>query len=329
MGVARPERARAGDDQHGDRGGERRGRRRCPASQPTASVPTAMRDARPARTPPEIRSASRCTGALPVCASSTSRAIWASWVSAPTRVARDDQAAAGVDGRAGHRGRRARPRPGTDSPVSMRRVDGRDCPRRRRRRSRSSRRAGRRTGRRRASCGRWDADARVPSRRTGDVLGAQRQQGPQRRARHAAWPAPPAGGRAEHQRGHPGRDFRCSGLALARREERARASSRPPEVASAGGGTPAEISGVHGGRAVPGTGQRGAVERPRPPHRDRGRQRQADATASPGNCHAGTIPSATTGTARASDDRQPRAQGFAGGVARPKPGVTGGLRPGG
>ena len=36
----------------------------------------------------EIRSASRCTGALPVWASSTSRAIWASAVSAPTRVAR-------------------------------------------------------------------------------------------------------------------------------------------------------------------------------------------------------------------------------------------------
>ena len=36
----------------------------------------------------EIRSASRCTAALPFWASSTSRAIWASWVSAPTRVAR-------------------------------------------------------------------------------------------------------------------------------------------------------------------------------------------------------------------------------------------------
>ena len=36
----------------------------------------------------DTRSASRCTGALPVCACSTSRAIWASWVSAPTLVAR-------------------------------------------------------------------------------------------------------------------------------------------------------------------------------------------------------------------------------------------------
>ena len=37
---------------------------------------------------PEMRSASRWTGALPVCASSTRRAIWASAVSAPTLVAR-------------------------------------------------------------------------------------------------------------------------------------------------------------------------------------------------------------------------------------------------
>ncbi len=36
---------------------------------------------------PEIRSASRCTSALPFCASSTSLAIRASCVSAPTRVA--------------------------------------------------------------------------------------------------------------------------------------------------------------------------------------------------------------------------------------------------
>ena len=37
---------------------------------------------------PATRSASRCTGALPVCAASTKRAICASAVSAPTRVAR-------------------------------------------------------------------------------------------------------------------------------------------------------------------------------------------------------------------------------------------------
>ena len=37
---------------------------------------------------PEMRSARRCTGALPDCASVTSRPIWASAVSAPTLVAR-------------------------------------------------------------------------------------------------------------------------------------------------------------------------------------------------------------------------------------------------
>ena len=49
---------------------------------------------------PETRSASRCTGALPDCASVTSRAIWASAVSAPTLRRAHDQAAAGVHGRA-------------------------------------------------------------------------------------------------------------------------------------------------------------------------------------------------------------------------------------
>lgn len=37
---------------------------------------------------PETRSARRCTAALPFCASATRRAVRASWVSAPTRVAR-------------------------------------------------------------------------------------------------------------------------------------------------------------------------------------------------------------------------------------------------
>ena len=37
---------------------------------------------------PDTRSASRCTSALPFCACSTSRAICASWVDSPTRVAR-------------------------------------------------------------------------------------------------------------------------------------------------------------------------------------------------------------------------------------------------
>ena len=61
-------------------------------------------------------SASRWLGALPIWAVPTSRAIWASWVSAPTRVAATTRPA-GVDGGAGDRV------PGTDldghgSPVS-------------------------------------------------------------------------------------------------------------------------------------------------------------------------------------------------------------------
>ncbi len=55
-------------------------------SQPT-SVSSASTSTTGTKTA-EIRSASRSTGALVRWASSTSRVIWASWVSAPTRVAR-------------------------------------------------------------------------------------------------------------------------------------------------------------------------------------------------------------------------------------------------
>ena len=65
----------------------------------------------------ETRSASRCTGALPDCASATRRAICASAVSAPTLRRADDEPAVGVDGRAGDvvAGPTST---GTDSPVS-------------------------------------------------------------------------------------------------------------------------------------------------------------------------------------------------------------------
>ena len=59
----------------------------CPAASQPASVRRAAPMARGTKTA-EIRSASRCTGALRACASVTSRVIWASCVSAPTRVAR-------------------------------------------------------------------------------------------------------------------------------------------------------------------------------------------------------------------------------------------------
>ncbi len=55
-------------------------------SSQVTQVPSARASTTGTKTP-EIRSASRCTSALPFCASSTSRAIRASWVSAPTRVA--------------------------------------------------------------------------------------------------------------------------------------------------------------------------------------------------------------------------------------------------
>ena len=58
-----------------------------PAPSQKPSVATAMPMTIGTKTP-EMRSASRWTGALPVCASVTRRAIWASAVSLPTRVAR-------------------------------------------------------------------------------------------------------------------------------------------------------------------------------------------------------------------------------------------------
>ena len=82
-----PERARAGDDQHGDRGGERERERPRPRRARSRAWRRRGRSRSGTKTP-ETRSASRCTGALPDCASVTSRAIWASAVSAPTFVAR-------------------------------------------------------------------------------------------------------------------------------------------------------------------------------------------------------------------------------------------------
>ena len=59
----------------------------CPVRSQVASVPSDSTITIGTKTP-ETRSASRWTCALPDWASSTSRAIWASWVSAPTRAAR-------------------------------------------------------------------------------------------------------------------------------------------------------------------------------------------------------------------------------------------------
>ena len=112
-----PERARAGDDQHRDRGGERRLRVGAGAQpeRPGSRPPGAMHDR--ARTP---RRPGRRAAAPAPCRSgprSTSRAIWASWVSAPTRVARTSSrppafTVAPVTGSPGPTST------GTDSPVS-------------------------------------------------------------------------------------------------------------------------------------------------------------------------------------------------------------------
>ena len=59
----------------------------APAPSQKPSVATARAITVGTKTP-EIRSASRCAWVLPCCASSTIRAIRASWVSLPTRVAR-------------------------------------------------------------------------------------------------------------------------------------------------------------------------------------------------------------------------------------------------
>ena len=89
-----PERARAGDDQHRDRGAEREG-------QPPASGPEeqpADEGQRRATTSTagtkyaETGSASRCIGAFEPCASSTRRTIWASVVSRADRGGAEDEA---------------------------------------------------------------------------------------------------------------------------------------------------------------------------------------------------------------------------------------------
>ena len=105
VGVARPERARARDDQHRDRGRERVGCRcdRSPATPPAVSAASASTIGTNTL---EMRSARCCTGAFADCAASTRRATWASAVSAPDPRRRHDQAARGVDGRAEHLGAR-------------------------------------------------------------------------------------------------------------------------------------------------------------------------------------------------------------------------------
>ena len=226
----------------------------------------------------EIRSASRCAGALPACAWATSRAIWASWVPAPTRFARTT----------------SRPCAFTHPPVTLSADLGRD----------------RLPGQHRRINGRAARDhdpvggdllpgpdnelfargkllhgdphlGAVPQHR--GVPGPQRQQRAQRRA----GPAPGAGlevATEQDQRGHAGRDLEVGGVSGADVRQPGEAHPRPrlacraeeqrvqrPQVR---GGHSERDQRVHGGRTVPGIDDRGAVERPGAPYRDRGGQRE-------------------------------------------------------
>ena len=136
----------------------------------------------PARRRREIRSASRCTLALPVCACSTSRAMCASWVSAPTRVARTTSRPLALRVAPTHGVARTdvdRHRLAGDH----RRVHRRDALRRPRRRWRSSRPDAPRT--RRPTLEEVDRapGSRRPSRSSGRLGGAQLQQRPDGLAR--------------------------------------------------------------------------------------------------------------------------------------------------
>ena len=81
------ERARARDDEHGDRR-DHAGTQVVGQDRPSPRALRARRRSRAGRRQRRSRSASRWTRALPACASATSRVICASAVSAPTRVAR-------------------------------------------------------------------------------------------------------------------------------------------------------------------------------------------------------------------------------------------------
>ena len=228
---------------------------------------------------PDTRSARRCTSALPFCASSTSRAICASWVSAPTRVARTTSRppALTVAPTTASPGFTST---GTDSPVSMRGVDrgaalddlavGGDL-----------------------LAGAYDEQVArrelvdrdpglVPVAQHRHVADAELEQRPERRARTPLGAVlEPASG--EEERRHPGRGLEVDvgravgavdrdpervghpGLAGGAEEERPQRPAERRQHAD-------RHQRVHGGRAVAQVGPRRAVEGPRAPHDDGGSQ---------------------------------------------------------
>ena len=166
---------------------------------------------------PETRSASRWTGALPVCAVSTSRAICASAVSAPTCVARTTRRPPALT-----------VAPATSEPglhLDRHRlagqhahVDGGRRPPRRRRRSRPSRRGEPRSGRPRRAA------------RPGRAARRRRRRGPRR-----PWRRAPAARSARRPRGAwrgPRSSARRGGTSSRRRRSRGR--SRPIPLRASG-----------------------------------------------------------------------------------------------
>ena len=338
------ERARAGDDQHGDRGRDRERRRSHRRRARTPSVRERERDRRRARRPPRRGRRAAAPGALPVCASLTSRPIWASAVSAPTCVARttrrppaftvapDDLVAR----------RASRPASTRRSGATGRR---RRSPPRRRRRWRSSRPAARRSGRRPAA--RRSGTRRSPPLgiQHGDVLGAELEQRRERGARA------PLGARlevaaGEDERRHDRRDLEVDRV-CSRRPGTSRARTpcacppRPaPRKQSAATDQPQAASVPTRDRACPSSPRRGAGcarrrggtagrPRARPASRARARPTASSRTAARGSSRApapaadASAASAAAGAARGRD-RRPRvpAGKRARGSRRPRPRPT-------
>ncbi len=188
-----PERARAGDDDHCDGRGERVNRAGADRERDDRASATASTSTTGTKII-EMRSASRCTGALPVCASRTSRAICASVVSDADAGGTHDQPAARVHRRAGdgvtdadldgHRLARQqrlvdRRGPFDDDAVGRELLPG--------------------PGEEQFARARADRSAMrvsTPSRTTDDVLRAQMRATRSGPHRSGAWPAPRDSGRA-------------------------------------------------------------------------------------------------------------------------------------
>ena len=249
-----------------------------PRSSQNASVPSASAITTGTNTA-DTRSARRCTSALPLCASVTSRPIWASWVSAPTRVARTTRRPARVDR-------------GADDGVAGADLDGYGLAGEQARVDRAAALDNRAVGgdllagaddEDVADSELADRDPRlglcaVRAAQDGDVLGAELQQGGHGRARASLRAGlGVAAGEQEHR--HQAGDLEvdlAAGRSPRRGEREGHRHAAHPGVAEeqrvqrpAEGGQHAHADeGVHGGRAVPGVGRGGAVERPGAPDGD-------------------------------------------------------------